>query len=152
MYLCGAASGLQMPCPGILQQQKHEHLICQTAETGKNADNAHLWNISACIFCGSHCKFAQVWAVQVIGQRIPLSAVQLRLQDGNWYTLKVSGDGYWQPIESLSFTQDPNEPIDVKIFCSDGSAPKVDKGIFPSQMLCAYQDPECQAQEGSIQC
>ena len=92
------------------------------------------------------------WGVgQVTGQRIPISAVQLRLQDGRWHDTKPSGDGYWQPVEGLSFAQDPKRPVDVRVFCSDGSAPKVDS-LVPANALCAYQDPDCRPLEGTIQC
>lgn len=90
--------------------------------------------------------------MQVVGQRIPLSAVQLRLQDGHWHDMKLSGDGYWQPSAGLSFAQDPKAPVDVRVYCSDGSEPKVQAGLVPDSMLCAYQDPACPAVQGTIQC
>ena len=89
--------------------------------------------------------------VQVVGQRIPISKVQLRLQDDNWHDMQVSGDGYWQPVQGLPFAQDPQAPVGVRVFCSDGSPPKVDS-VIPARMLCGYQDPQCQTVEGSIQC
>ena len=63
-----------------------------------------------------------------------------------------SGDNYWQALEGLDFTPDANDPIDVKVFCSDGSPPKVEQGLVPADMLCAYQDPLCQRFTGTIQC
>lgn len=90
--------------------------------------------------------------MQIIGQRIPLSAVQLKLQDGKWYDMHLSGDGYWQPTSGTSFAQDPDKDIDVRLYCADGSPPKTETGIRPRDLLCAYQDPSCQPKQGTIQC
>ena len=41
--------------------------------------------------------------------------------------------------------------LQVEVQCSDGSPPK-SQDLLPMDMLCSYQEPDCQPWEGSIQC
>lgn len=63
-----------------------------------------------------------------------------------------SGDNYWQPKSNLAFELSAQTPVDVRVYCADGSPPKIEAGLVPASMLCAYQDPTCQPYMGSIQC
>lgn len=62
-----------------------------------------------------------------------------------------SGDNYWEP-GNLDITLNATDPVDVRIYCADGQPPKIEPGLIPAQMLCAYQDPGCQPFMGTIQC
>ena len=41
--------------------------------------------------------------------------------------------------------------LQVEVQCSDGSPPK-SQDLLPMDMICSYQEPDCQPWEGSIQC
>ena len=62
-----------------------------------------------------------------------------------------SGDGYWLPVAATP-TPDANDPIDVRVYCADGSPPKTERGLVPATMLCPYQTPGCKMHIGTVQC
>ena len=93
--------------------------------------------------------------LQITNQRIPLAGVDIQLVNDShwqWRAMKRSGDGYWQPEVEPGFNLSASEPVNVRVYCCDGSGPKVETGLLPVNMLCAYQDPLCVRHTGTIQC
>ena len=91
---------------------------------------------------------------KVIGERIPLAAVQVRLfPDADWLDMARSGADYWQIIEYASVPKEltPDDPLDFKITCADGNV-LTERVLVPSDMFCSFQDPACKYHTGTVQC
>ena len=94
-------------------------------------------------------------AFKAIGERIPITGVQVRLFPGASfiYMARTSAD-YWQitdyaqlPVAEL----DPKSPVDMLIECSDGQR-HFENGLVPANMFCSFQDPDCKYTIGTAQC
>jgi len=47
--------------------------------------------------------------------------------------------------------QDPNAPVDIQVYCTNGAKPLY-ASVIPAKMLCSYQNPHCIGFPTGIQC
>ena len=52
----------------------------------------------------------------------------------------------------IEFPQDPNMPVDIEVYCTNGVKPLYASNVVPAKMLCSYQNPHCIGFPSSIQC
>lgn len=103
----------------------------------------------------SHANAFKYMAFKVIGERIPIAGVQVRLSPNQpFIDMARSGADYWQindyaqvPVLQL----DPSQAVDMLIECSDGQR-HFELGLVPAQMFCSFQDPDCKYTPGTVQC
>jgi len=48
--------------------------------------------------------------------------------------------------------QDPNSPVDIQVYCTNGAKPLYVSNVIPAKMLCSYQNPHCIGFPTGIQC
>eukprot|EP01023_Acetabularia_acetabulum_P034957 TRINITY_DN328_c0_g1_i12.p1 TRINITY_DN328_c0_g1~~TRINITY_DN328_c0_g1_i12.p1 ORF type:complete len:479 (-),score=59.53 TRINITY_DN328_c0_g1_i12:232-1668(-) len=98
--------------------------------------------------------------LQISGQSRPITSVEIKLQDGNWYSMFISGDqsdgvypdsdGHWMSPPGVIHSMD--EAVDLKITCAGSSEVIYEYGFIPNNMLCKYQDANCVRVFGQAQC
>ena len=57
-----------------------------------------------------------------------------------------------KPDIASDVPQDPNKPVDIQVYCTDGAKPLHVSNVVPAKMLCSYQNPHCIGFPTSIQC
>eukprot|EP00955_Chlamydomonas_euryale_P022690 239752-Chlamydomonas_euryale.AAC.6 len=90
--------------------------------------------------------------LMVHSSRVPPGGVAIKL-DGVWHDMRRSGDNYWQPIVGPPRVHAAEEPVTVRVTCSDGpGAVTLETELVPAMCLCSYQDPDCVHCITDIQC
>ncbi|GMH44612.1 hypothetical protein BSKO_12564 [Bryopsis sp. KO-2023] len=88
--------------------------------------------------------------LMIAGQRTPITAVEIFLEDGKWHKAERTADGFWSHNGGIKHSRD--SPFDLKIWCTGNPQPAIEKGLVPSEMMCIYQDPDCKRTIGKVQC
>eukprot|EP01025_Chloroclados_australasicus_P011186 TRINITY_DN1483_c0_g1_i12.p1 TRINITY_DN1483_c0_g1~~TRINITY_DN1483_c0_g1_i12.p1 ORF type:complete len:529 (-),score=39.22 TRINITY_DN1483_c0_g1_i12:1725-3311(-) len=98
--------------------------------------------------------------LQVAGNSMPITAIEIKLVDGNWHQMFLSGDksdgiypdgdGHWMSPWTVWHNLDL--PVDLKIFCAGSSVPVYEYNIIPQNIMCQYQDTQCKRMISSVQC
>eukprot|EP01025_Chloroclados_australasicus_P039721 TRINITY_DN412_c0_g1_i2.p1 TRINITY_DN412_c0_g1~~TRINITY_DN412_c0_g1_i2.p1 ORF type:complete len:454 (+),score=39.57 TRINITY_DN412_c0_g1_i2:83-1444(+) len=98
--------------------------------------------------------------LQVAGSSMPITAIEILLQDGEWHDMYRSGDttdgiypdgdGHW--MSPWLVEHEMSNPVDLKIFCAGASEPVYERGLVPKDILCTYQDTQCHRFIGTAQC
>eukprot|EP01023_Acetabularia_acetabulum_P047433 TRINITY_DN4996_c0_g2_i1.p1 TRINITY_DN4996_c0_g2~~TRINITY_DN4996_c0_g2_i1.p1 ORF type:complete len:397 (+),score=57.76 TRINITY_DN4996_c0_g2_i1:138-1328(+) len=98
--------------------------------------------------------------LQIAGASRPITSVQIKLQDGKWYSMFRSGDktdglypdgdGHWQSPPGLKHSLD--EELDLKITCAGSKEAIYERNLIPATIMCKRQDPNCKRAFGTVQC